>query len=271
MKYHYALPENNDNVSHNHPLKEFFVLLSGLVIIFLLVFWSLGFFIDFAVDHISPEDEALIFAKINFNKEHEVKLSSDQQAVLQKITNSLGQCIKAPYPVTVRLVKSEHANAAAFPGGAIIVFTGLLEKVKSENGLAFVLAHELGHYINRDHLRSMGRGIVLLALSSILTGANSDITQILAPAKAFSHAKYSQKQESDADKAALQALNCLYGHVGGATEFFKAILKDEERKFDFKALHYFSSHPELKKRIDYLNNLTLTMGFQSKEVIEFIY
>ncbi len=270
MKYRSALPENNDNVSHNRPLKEFFILLSGLLVIFLLVFWSLGFFIDLAVDHISPEDEAILFAKINFTKEDEVKLSSDQQAVLQKIVNSLKQCIKVPYPVTVRLVKSEHANAAAFPGGAVIVLTGLLEKVKSENGLAFVLAHELGHYINRDHLRSMGRGIVLLALSSLITGANSDISQILAPAQAFGYAKYSQKQESEADKTALQALNCLYGHVGGAAEFFEALI-NEKSKFDFKALHYFSSHPELQKRIDNLNSLTSTMGFRRKDVIEFAY
>lgn len=261
MRYHTSLPENNDNVSHNHPLKEFFVLLSGLLIIVLLVFWSLGFFVDFAVDYITPENEAILFAKINFSGEQEVEVSSERQAVLQNIIDSFRQCMEVPYPVTVRLIKSEHVNAAAFPGGTIVVFTGLLEKIKSENGIAFVLAHEIGHYINRDHLRSMGRGIVLLALSTMITGANSDISRILAPAEAFGFARYSQKQESEADKAALQALNCFYGHAGGATEFFEA-LKDEERRFDYKALHYFSSHPELQKRIDDLNNLAQTMGLR---------
>ena len=36
---------------------------------------------------------------------------------------------------------------------------GLLENVESENELAFVLGHELGHFRNRDHLRGLGRGI----------------------------------------------------------------------------------------------------------------
>ena len=270
MKYQASLPEKNDNVSHNHPVKEFFILLSGLIIIFLLIYWSLGFFVDFAVNRITPENEAVLFAKINFNKELKIEASSGRQAELQNITDSLGQCIEVPYPVTLRLADSEHVNALAFPGGTIIVFKGLLEKIKSENGIAFVLAHELGHYVNRDHLRAMGREIVLLALSTLMTGADSGITQLLAPAKAAGYARYSQRQESTADRTALQALNCLYGHVGGATEFFEA-LADEERWFDNKAVHYFSSHPELQKRIDDLNSLAQSMGFQLRDVNEISY
>jgi len=267
MKYRPSLPDNNDNVSHNHPLKEFFVLLSGLLIILLLVFWSFGYLVDFAVTKITPEKEAIIFSKLNINGDKDDKAPSDQQLVLQNITDSLRQCMDVPYPVTVQLIKSKHANAGAFPGGSIVVFSGLLDKIKSTNGVAFVLGHELGHYMNRDHLRSMGRGLVVLALSTIITGANSDISKILAPAQDFGHARYSQKQESAADEAALHALNCYYGHVGGATEFFE-VIKNEERILDFKAMHYFSSHPEMKKRIDDVKSLAQTMGFQSKEVIE---
>ncbi|MBC8414774.1 MAG: M48 family metallopeptidase [Nitrospira sp.] len=268
MKYRPSLPEHNDNISHNQQFKEFLTLLSGLIAIFLIIFWALGFFVDIAVTHITPENEAALFSKFKPVIDLKLKEPSERQADLQAITDSLRECMEVPYPVTVRLAKSEQSNAIAFPGGTVIVLDGLLDKVKSENGIAFVMAHELGHYINRDHLQSMGRQIVLLALSTALTGTNSGISKILANAQAAGIARYSQQQESRADKTALQALNCLYGHTGGATEFFEA-LDLEEKGFDNKALHYFSTHPELKKRIANINSLRESMGFETKGVKKF--
>lgn len=268
MKYQSSLPEKNDNVSHNHPLREFLVLFSCLVGLILLAFWSLGFFVDFAVVHISPEKEAQLFAKTKFIWEPDVDSPSEKQANLQSIIDSLRKCIEINYPLKVNLVKSEQVNALSLPGGDIVVFSGLLDKVKSINGLTFVLAHELGHYKNRDHLRSMGRGIVLAFLSALLTGANSGISQMLAPTTALGQAKYSQSRESKADKTALQALNCHYGHIGGANEFFETI-KGSEKKFVFGVASHFSSHPDSQKRIDKLNSLAKDMGFEVKDTKEF--
>ena len=39
----------------------------------------------------------------------------------------------------------KNANALAFPGGDLIIFTGLLEFVKNDDELAVVLAHEMSH------------------------------------------------------------------------------------------------------------------------------
>lgn len=58
MKYTAALPEHNDNVSHEHPLKDFFLLLAALVAVAALAFWLLGLMIDSVVDRLSPEAEA---------------------------------------------------------------------------------------------------------------------------------------------------------------------------------------------------------------------
>ncbi|HQP31617.1 MAG TPA: M48 family metallopeptidase, partial [Deltaproteobacteria bacterium] len=41
------------------------------------------------------------------------------------------------------------ANAFALPGGKVAVYTGLLPYTKDDNGLAFVLAHEVAHAIAR--------------------------------------------------------------------------------------------------------------------------
>ena len=268
MQYQPSLPEHNDNVSHSRPLKEFLLLFSGIVGIFALIFLALTSFVDWAVDYISPEDEAKIYAKMNYTWQDKTEIASEQQIMLQRIVDDLGHCAQIAYPIRVYLIESEDANAMAFPGGHIVVLSGVLEKVKSENGLAFVLAHELSHFNNRDHLRALGGGIVIMALSVIFTGANSDISQLLAPTSELGQAQHSQSAERKADKTALQILNCHYGHVGGASEFFESLRNSNER-FNFGALHYFSSHPELKARISDLNQVTKDMGFKVERVRNF--
>lgn len=265
ISYKPSLPATNHNVSHNHPLREFFVLLVGLIVIFLALFWSLGLFVDMAVQTISPEKEAVLFAKVKTSWVIEENADPTKQAYLQKLADELRPCLDVHFPVKVHLIDAKEPNAFAFPGGSIVVHSGLLNEVQSENGLAFVLAHELSHFKNRDHLRGLGRSIVLVALSSMLTGVTSDITRALAPVQLYGQAQYSQKRERAADLTALSTLNCIYNHIGGATEFFSHLLT-KKNSFDIKALHYFSSHPELQKRIDALNRFAREQDFYSDSV-----
>ena len=262
MKYRAALPEHNDNVSHEHPLKEFFILLGGAVGLILALYLALGFSIDFAVDYISPETEARIFAAADMTWEGLGRPDSDeQQRSLQVLIDQLAVCLDIPFAITLRISDSEQVNAFAYPGGMVVVYSALLESTRSENGLAFVLGHELGHFQNRDHLRALGRRIVLLAIFAVLTGAESDLSKILAPVSNFENAQFSQERESAADATALRALNCHYGHVAGATEFFENIAEPGDG-FDFSVTHYFSSHPEAKQRINDLRELSGQLGFR---------
>ncbi len=264
MEYKPALPEHNDNVSHERPVREFIILACTVAFFLVGVFWVLGLCVDLAVDSISPEVEAAIFASA---AAPEAADSSDpRQVKLQAMVDGLIECGGITRPLNVKLIESDDANALAFPGGRILVLGGLLDSVVSENGLAFVLAHELAHYKNRDHLRGLGRAIVLTAVSALLTGASSEVTQLLAPSATFSQAHYSQDREELADARALQTLACYYGHVGGATEFFEAM---QER--DGKILpgfgQYFATHPEAVERIKNLRRLTEGHRFAVQDVL----
>ncbi len=264
MKYQPSLPERNDNVSHQQPVREFIILLLGVIGLVVLSFWILGLFVDQAIEYISPEDETQLFAKIDLKWEFEEMASPEQHAAVQEIIDNVRSCHDLPFTPKVTVVNSQDINAMALPGGSIIVFSGLLNSLQSENGLTFVLAHELGHFKNRDHLRSIGRGLVLAALSTLLTGANSSISQMLASTMTLGVAKYSQGRESKADETALQILNCHYGHVGGATELFE-VLKTQQGSWDFGMLHYFDSHPELKKRIEAIHEMGKKQDYQTRE------
>lgn len=265
MKYSPGLPQKNDNVSHNHPVKEFFTLSVGLSGIVLLVFWITGLFIDRAVEYITPQMEARIFSSLPVPVGEQIDPNDPVRLKLQQMVDQLDSCIDVGYPITVSLVKSESANAMAIPGGRMIVLSGLLKKVKSENGLMFILAHELAHYKNRDHLRGMGRGIVLTALAAFFTGSGSDLTQVLTPAVNLGTARYSQDRESLADGKALSALNCFYGHIGGADEFFTAMADLDESTIK-RVTHYVATHPEAQQRINDLHKLAAQMRYTTGPV-----
>ncbi len=265
MKYKPSLPEDNDNVSHDQPVREFVLLFSGITIFLLLVFWILGLFVDRAVDYISPEMEAMMFSSVGASASELEDGSDPRQAELQNMVDALQECTHLAYPLKVHLVDSDDANAMALPGGRIFVLNGLLDNVMSENGLSFVLAHELAHFKNRDHLRGMGRGIVFSTVAALMTGAGSNLTQLFTPTVGFSQAQYSQERESLADQQALQILGCYYGHVGGATEFFEAMKPDDKKRGNVLA-HYFASHPEAVQRINNLHEMASTLNLAIGEV-----
>jgi Zn-dependent protease with chaperone function len=261
MDYKPSLPAHNDNVSHDRPAREFFVLFSGLTVIFLVVFFILGACVDLAVNYISPELEAKIFFSPDAADVDLAGSDDPRVAALQRLLDELRPCAGIDYPLQVYLVETEDANAVAFPGGRIAVFSGILDKVQTENGLSFILAHELAHYKHRDHLRGMGRGIVLTAMMAFLTGSDSGLTQLFTPAASISQAGYSRKREALADATALRTLVCRYGHAGGATDFFEAVTPEED---GINIGHYFASHPEAVERIENLQNLSRQLAARSE-------
>ncbi|MCA9473450.1 MAG: M48 family metallopeptidase [Nitrospirales bacterium] len=266
MKYQPSLPEHNDNVSHQHPIRELLTLLLGVAGLAAIGLWVLGLFVDTAVESISPEIEARLFRNIDISAAFGKTQESDVQARVQDLVESLGQCHDIPFPLTVHLIDKEEINAIALPGGDIILYAPLLNRLPSMNGLTFVLAHELGHFKNRDHLRALGRGLVLTALVTYFTGSNSDVSRMLASTLTLGQAQHSQSRESQADETALEILNCSYGHVGGATELFE-VLQKQEGASGPDVLHYFDTHPELQKRIDAIHDLSQKRGYVTKPTI----
>lgn len=249
MRFIPRLLKKNVNVTPSSLLGEFFILLGGLICIVIGIYIVLGFAVDWLVPRISPETERKIVGYFPEAKSDDGPSGKDQivQTLLDTIQN---QCVKLPYKLTVRISDNPGVNAVALRGGQIVIFSGLLNQLESENELAFVLAHEIGHFVNRDHLRESGRALVLMTISALLFGTDSSLGEFMAEWVGITEMRFSRTQETRADEYALNVLNCFYGHVNGSTLFFEKMGKEERSKF---IGHYFSSHPEFKKRIAHLN------------------
>ena len=139
-------------------------------------------------------------------------------------------------------------NAVAIPGGSIGVSDSLLDQVESDIGLAFVIAHELGHHHHRHVLRALGRSLFLRVGASAFGQTSSAIDSALS----FTDKNFSRKQEREADDFAIRLIYKKYGTTEGALEFFNWIIENNtEHGFQ----QYFGSHPLTKDRIKTLKAL----------------
>ena len=259
MKYTARQPKSNVNVTPTSPLREFFVLTGVLVCIVVGIYLLLGLAVDLILPRISIDLEknmATLFIQSIDAKD----ANSEREDFVQSVIENLqARCAKLPYALKVHVREAPAVNALALPGGHIIVYSGLLDKISSENELVFVLAHEMGHYAHRDHLRGVGRAIVFITISSFLFGPDSSVSRMLAYALNVTELSFSREQETRADEFALETLNCAYGHVAGASDFFEKIPKAQDPgKFG----HYFASHPENQRRISHLRMIIRSRGFK---------
>lgn len=261
MKYVPKEIEENVNVSSTHPLKEFFVLLGGALGLLVVVYVVLGFAVDLVVHRLPAEVEEGLGAMYSgmYGGIEETEEGKRLQELLESLTEEFPDG-RGHY--SVHFVNSPVVNAMALPGGNIVVYSGLVEELESENELAFVLAHELGHFENRDHLRGLGRGLVLVVISATVLGHDNEVTRFLMSSLTNVEMKFSQRQELQADSFALDLLNRKYGHAAGSADFFARLSEKKKRS---RLSHYFATHPHPEDRVKALEKRMLEKGYTVKE------
>ncbi len=261
MKYTPKQLKGNVNVSQTSPIREFFLLLGALLGIILVIYVGFGFAVDLVIPRLPDEVERSLVEV--FSGIYDDTEQTPASVQLQKLLDELLQ----EYPekerfYRIHLVPDCLVNAMALPGGNIVVFSGLINEVESENELTFVLAHELGHFANRDHLRGLGRGLVLLTISTALLGADNVVNNLIMNSLVNVQMKFSQEQERKADFFGLDLLNRRYGHVGGATDFFQKMAAREKKG---RLAYYFASHPYPLDRVENLKKEVQLKAYQEKE------
>ncbi|NNC76436.1 MAG: M48 family metalloprotease [Woeseiaceae bacterium] len=247
MKYTPRQPLDDVNVSDEHPLIEASTLVVGLGLIFATIMVTLVFLIDVALYFVPVEREIKMFG--SWLPDDLVTVAPDDPRLdqLEALTDRLARhWPDSKYSFRVEINDSPEMNAMAFPGGLIIITSGLLDEVQSENELAFVIAHELGHFHNRDHIRGLGRGVVIGIMFAAI-GASDSSMALSSSIADLTLRGFGRRQEADADRFALEIVNAEYGHVADAWRFFERVDDRGGRIIDVVA--YLSTHPSPKDRI----------------------
>ncbi len=119
----------------------------------------------------------------------------------------------------------------------------------------------MGHFANRDHLRSLGRELLLQVAIASFIGDAGWIQSVASGITARSKAQYSQSQEYQADEFGLALLQQTYGHVAGATDFFARLSQQKSVNLAFKA-----THPGAGSRVAQLQRLQRRRNYRIGEL-----
>lgn len=158
------------------------------------------------------------------------------------------------YPFHFQLMNSETVNAFALPNGSIYFTQGLLAHLTRDDQVAGVLAHEIGHIVQRHVARAFESqakgGLLLWVLESALGNAvTSDLADV---ANALIQLGYSREQESQAD-AFGYVLSCVAGFdPQGMQEVFELFQQlDQDRTPEL-----LRTHPLAGRRLEQLQGVS---------------
>ena len=257
MRFVPRQPREGINVSKTHPLTEAGLLVAGLSAMVIAVVLFLVFLLEIVLIFVPPETEVDIFSSFMPNDLVSVEPDDPRLAETRQLLERLASRIETQsLDVRLAVTDSDEPNAMAFPGGLIVVTTALLDAAESENELAFVLGHELGHFNNRDHLRRLGRGALVAIVFAAVTGGESGSSFSLTIAQ-LAQLSFDREQESDADEFGLQLVQSEYGHVAESWRFFERLEQGEAAE----ALAYLSTHPSAGSRISDLRTMAAENGW----------
>lgn len=149
--------------------------------------------------------------------------------------------------LTVFVLDHEMVNAFALPGGFIVFFRGLIDAAESPNEVAAVMAHELGHVINRDPTRHALRSAGSIGILGLMFGDFAGGAVVLFLTERLISAKYAQGAEAGADVFAYAALERAGVSPAALGDMFDR-LRSKYGDTDGVVSH-FVSHPTLTSRI----------------------
>ena len=153
-----------------------------------------------------------------------------------------------PYPVRVTVLDGDTINAFTLPGGRIILFRGLIDAAETPEEVAGVLAHEIGHAVNRDPTRDALRSAGSIGVLGLLFGDFAGGTAVLFLANSLINAKYSQKAEAGADDYAhrlMREAGLSPAALGSMFVRLRQIYGDASG-----LVAHFAAHPSLTRRIE---------------------
>lgn len=264
------------NTSKENPLRDLgeMMLIIGLAlggVFFLLTIGS-----NYMATNISFHQEQELFngieAEFRRSKKDDEKLEPEIMAIqnsMQGLVNELwepynDQEQKVKLPVTV--TRDKVSNAFMGVGGNMSLTQGFLREAQSENELAFVICHEIGHFYHRHILKSLGQALGMQLVLSVI-GLDGKGPELLGWGVGFAQQSHGREAESEADRLGLECMQKKYGHVNGADAFFRRAADKHPEVPGEKILSYFSTHPMSEDRIMAMSNLADARSWSQEGII----
>ena len=171
--------------------------------------------------------------------------------------NRIGQRVarishRQDYKYQFFLIEKDELNAFTTPGGRIYIFSGLINKLTSDDQIASVLAHEIGHCAARHTVKKFQAAMGYNLIGSIILGQVGEGAKQIASMSSnmvmgIVFSAYGRQDEYEADRLGIKYLYQA-GYDPNATISTLQTLQRESKGVGAPTV--LRSHPHIPDRIE---------------------
>lgn len=189
--------------------------------------------------------------------------SSEYTKRLRRLTDGLKSA--DGIPLNFKVYQVSDLNAFACPDGSVRVYTGLMD-VMDDDELLGVIGHEIGHVQKHHSREALKKQLKTEAFRSAVAsfGGNAALlseSQLADLGQAYTSAKFSRKQEQEADNCGYDFLKNNGRNPWGMVSAFEKLDKMSSTSNSSYIQKMFSSHPDTQDRIARLSKRATKDGF----------
>lgn len=186
-------------------------------------------------------------------KEKVLPASDQRVQVLRKVARRVLRGVSdgnQPWEYSFDVVDSNEVNAFALPGGPTFFYTGLLNRMKTEDELAAVLSHELTH-VRKEHwayqYRDQQSRNAIFTLGALILRPSRDVMNVAGLGlSVLVDLPFSRKHESEADRIGYDLMVKAGYNPQGMVDVFEML---RQASNGGKPPEFLSTHPDDKNRI----------------------
>jgi len=170
-------------------------------------------------------------------------------------------------PFDFFLVNENVVNASTYPGGLIIIFSGLLLRTDNESELAGVVAHEIAHATGRHMSRFYADAkkntipVILGMLGAIAASRYSDsadapvaIAVATSAMQQQSMINFTRAHEYEADRIGIDTMKKAGFNPLGMAGFFEKLMRESPSDERYKLPEFNRTHPLSINRVTEAKN-----------------
>jgi predicted Zn-dependent protease len=175
---------------------------------------------------------------------------------------------KPEQPFDFFMVPANIINAAAYPGGLIVVYSGLFLETENESEVAGVLAHEIAHVSQRHISRMMAKqqkstvpillGMLAAVAAAQTTNSNSDAPIAIAASMSAIQQQmainFTRYHEYEADRVGINTLYEAGLNPEGMATFFSKLMQKNRIDPRYQLPEYLRTHPLSVNRVTEARN-----------------
>jgi len=200
------------------------------------------------------------------DKENTIATGNDAYAT--RMTRIAGN-INNKDGINIKVYKTKEVNAFACADGSVRVFSGLMD-IMTDVEVLGVIGHEIGHVKSKHTKEAFRMALGVSAARDVIASAGATVALLTDSVlgdigEAFLNARYSQRQEYEADDYGYNFLKSNNANPWAMALSFQRIKTLEESSGTAKSgaiMQLFSTHPDLNSRIKRMADRATADGYK---------